>query len=149
MREKWRSILHFLACLVAAIVLGICFITWSHTPPSRARQIRPLLKELDDYYARHGEFPDSCGDLASFSKLTNQFKVYAGGSIFEFEIPNYDFTILINRHDYEIFFPVDVENHFKFVAWRYDSTKHLWQKGRFRVRFWGSDFGVNWKPSFP
>src|ERR1035438_8321941 len=129
-RDFLRDILRVLAWGGAGIFLGVCAIIWLHTPPSTAQQIRPLLKELDNYYAKNGTYPDSCVNFASFSKLTNQFKIIVENGNDAPEDTDYDFTLLVNPDNYKVYFPVSGANPLNFVAWRYDSKTHYWRKSR-------------------
>jgi hypothetical protein len=131
------------------------------TPPSKASQLRPLIKEINDYKAEHGKYPASCEQFASFARLTNQFSVYTGstneGGIYYWsywDVEQHDFTILLNAdYDegdvYEIFLPIAGTERmhpfsFNFAAWRYDFKNGRWRKGRFHY----SSFGPHWKPDF-
>jgi hypothetical protein len=162
--ENRRSILHIVFCLGAGICLCIFTIIWLHTPPPKTHQLRPLMKEIDDYKAANGHYPTSCEQFASFAKLTNQFSIYSvysepvgKGSILlaedvsGWDMVEHDFTILLMPDGYKIFFPIagTERNHafsFDFSAWRYDSKKGNWRKGR----IYDSSFGPYWKQnSFP
>jgi hypothetical protein len=149
--ETRRSILLILVCMAIGVSIGICAIIWLHTPPAKAYQLRPLIKEIETYNANNGEYPTSCTNFSSFTKISKQFRIYSGRGIIDAEIENYDFTILVNPEGYEIFLPATVSDRLSlnFVAWRFDSGSHHWRKGRIRAPLWGSNWGINWKPSFP
>lgn len=160
-KENLRGILYILISLGTGVLLGALIIVWLHTPPAKANQIRPLLKEIDDYKARNGKYPISCEQFASFAELTNHFSVYTGSTNqggYRFwnywEVQQHDFSILMNFDDresgvYEIFFPVAGTERmravsFHFAAWRYDFKDGHWQKGR----IYYSSFGPYWKADF-
>ena len=141
--ENRRGILHILICIGSGVFLGVCTIIWLHTPPSKTDQLRPLMKEIDDYKAKSGKYPTSCGQFASFAKLTNQFSIYSvysepapQGSIFlaarvsAWDIGEHDFSILLMPDGYEIFFPIagtgrshqeGIYMSMGFSAWCYNS----------------------------
>jgi hypothetical protein len=160
--ENWRGFLHIILCAGTGIFLAICVIIWLHTPPAKAKQLRPLMKEIADYNALNGNYPTSCDQFASFAKLTNQFSVYSVFSepagkrsilladhVSGWDIEEHDFTILLMPDGYKIFFPIagTERNHtfsFHFSAWQYDSKENHWQKGRIE----NTSFGPIWKPDF-
>lgn len=159
--ENRRSVLHIVSCLGTGICLGIFTIIWLQTPPSKADQLRPLIKEIDDYKAANGHYPTSCEKFASFAKLTNQFSIdsvyssyIAQGTILEdgvsgWGIEEHDFPILLKPDGYKIFLPITNTERlhtfsFDFSVWRYDSKKGNWRKGR----IYNTSFGPYWKPNF-
>jgi hypothetical protein len=134
---------------MAGIVLGFCTIAWLHTPPSKAKELKPLLIEIENYKVTKGVYPKTCTNFASFSNLTNQFKIFVGsGSDIPLDACS-DVALLLNENDYKIYFPVSGGNPLDFTAWRYDSNTHYWRKGRIRTPIWGSSWSIQWKPSFP
>ncbi len=115
------------------------FIWWPRLPPSKARQLQPLLAELDAFRATNGVYPTSCVSFASFSNLTQRFSVYTGerntnGVVWETrEVSSHDFTVMVDRIGYEVFLPVGrmkIISFSSFSVWRYSSADHRWQKGR-------------------
>jgi hypothetical protein len=152
-KSKWRAILHIIICCGTGTLFAGGMLIWLHTPPAKARQLQPLLKEIETYNATNGEYPTSCANFASFGNISKRYNVCTGSEIPDAEIEIYDFTILFNPEGYEIFLPATVTASdrlsFDFVAWRYDSKSHRWRKGRIRAPFAGSNWGIHWKPSFP
>jgi hypothetical protein len=120
------------ALVVGAAVLA--FAWWIRTPPSKARQLQPLLTEMDAYASTSGTYPTSCVGFPSFAQLTQRFSVYTGGRdtngvTWETrEVSDHDFTVGRMK-------PLSFSS---FPVWRYDSSRHRWQKGRIHWSFAGS-----------
>ena len=120
---------------------------WLHTPPAKAAQLKPLLKEIQDFKTVHGRYPSSCEQFSEFTNLTNNFSVYTGEHTtngvdwLPTEVSNHDFTILVEREGYEIFLPtgrMKMISFSSFPVWRLDSTEHHWRKGRIHWFIGGS-----------
>lgn len=141
--------------LLALLLVGVVFALhwWFRSPPSRARQLRPLLTEIDGYRATNGAYPTSCVSFASFSQLTQHCSVYTGrretnGIIWETrEVSDHDFTVMVDRQGYEVFLPVGRMKPISFTSfpvWRYDSAEHRWQKGRIHWSYATDYSGSYW-----
>jgi hypothetical protein len=90
--------------------------------------------------------------FSSFSNLTQQSSVYTGGRdtngvIWETrEVSRHDFTVMVDRAGYEVFFPVGrmkMISFSSFPVWRYSSTDHRWQKGRIHWSYGGSHWSYD------
>src|SRR6266513_6457389 len=98
--------------LVVAIVVGIVFtsVWWLYSPPSKTRQLQPLLADMDSYRASNGAYPTSCVSFASFTQLMQHFSVYTGGRdtngiTWEArEVSDHDFTVMVDREVTKYFF---------------------------------------------
>ena len=143
----WTAIF---AATIALQIYVICL--WLHTPPSKAKNLKPLLVEMDGYYQTHGQYPTSCVGLDSFTNLSKNSSIYAGEldakgvSWSPFEVSSHDFTVLAAKDRYEIFLPT---GHIKpisfssFPVWRLDSDEHRWRKGRIHWSMAGSYWDQN------
>ncbi len=96
--------------------------------------------------SHQGRYPSSCVGLASFSRLTEQFRVYvgeSGGTTWDpFKVSDHDFTVMVSPRGYEIFLPteqVKMKSFSSFEVWRYDSVARSWQRGRIHWT-WGTVF---------
>ena len=137
--------------LLAMSILGVggALVMWLRTPPSKARQLQPLLADIDRYMSTNGSYPTSCVSFASFSNLTQRSSVYTGGRdtnevVWETrEVSSHDFTVMVDRAGYEVFLPVGrmkMISFSSFPVWRYSSADHRWQKGRIH---WSYDIGYS------
>jgi len=139
------------ALLVGAV--GFAFVWWLRSPPTKARYLRSLLSDMDSYLATNGTYPTSCVSFASFSQLTQRFRVYTGGRdtngvTWEArEVSGHDFTVMVDREGYEVFLPVGrmkIISFSSFPVWRYVSTEHRWQKGRIHWSYSIDQSGSYW-----
>jgi hypothetical protein len=128
-----------IATVFLLLVVAATFIWWLNLPPSKTKQLRPLMAELDAFNATNGLYPTSCIAFASYSNLTKQFRVYPGerdtnGIFWEpREVSGHTFTVMVDREGYEIFLPVGRMKMISFTSfpvWRYSSAEHHWRKGR-------------------
>ena len=135
--------------LLAAFILAVggALVMCFRTPPSKVRQLQPLLADIDRYVSTNRAYPTSCVSLASFSRLTQHFSVYTGGRdtngiTWETrEVSDHDFTVMVDQSGYEIFVPVGrmkLISFSSFPVWRYDSTAQQWHKGRMHWSYGGS-----------
>ena len=112
----------------AAIAIQVyVFHLWLHTPPSKAKKLKPLIAEMDDYFKTHGQYPISCIGFGSFTNLSEYYSIYIGKtdtngvSWSPFDVSSHDFTVLTATNGYEIFLPT---GHIKpisfssFPVWR-------------------------------
>jgi hypothetical protein len=140
--------------LLALMYIGIAlaFLWWLCVPPTKARELRPLLKAMDSYMATNAKYPTSCAGFVSFTQLTQHFRVYTGepttnGIAWEpSEVSRHDFTVMVDKDGYEIFLPVGrmkLISFSSFPVWRYDSFHRHWQKGKIHWSFVGSYWSRN------
>lgn len=141
---------NFLWALLSAVAIGsqiFIFYLWLATPPSKASQLKPFLKEIGNYQKTHGAYPKSIERFSSFTNLTRTFSVYGGeqttnGITWQpYEVSHNDFTVMVTPNGYEVFLPV---GHMKmysfssFAVWRLDSNERHWRKGRIHWSLIGS-----------
>jgi hypothetical protein len=97
-------------------------------------------------------FPTSYVSFASFTQLTQRFKVHTGGldtNGMKWEprdVSRHDFTVRVDLDGYEIFLPVGRMKFITFSSfpvWRYDSARRRWQKGRIHWSYLGSYWSKN------
>ena len=134
-----RTLLWALIFILAIAAQIFVFHLWLNTPPSKAGELSPLLKEINHYHATRGQYPKSIKIFSSFTNLTQRHSVYTGeqttnGVTWQpYDVSNHDFTVMIAPDGYEIFLPV---GHMKmisfssFAVWRLDSNERRWRKGR-------------------
>ena len=141
--------------LLVAIVVGVVFTSvWRlRSPPSKTRQLQPLLADMDSYRASNGAYPTSCVSFASFTQLMQHFSIYTGGRdtngiTWEArEVSDHDFTVMVDREGCEVFLPVGrmkLISFSSFPVWRYDSTGHRWRKGRIHWSYSTGYSGSYW-----
>jgi hypothetical protein len=127
--------------------MGVALVLWLRKAPSKASQLHPLLADIDRYKSTNGIYPTSCASFASFSNLTQRFKVYTGAQGTNgvewdtYEFNSHDFTDMVDRAGYEVFLPtgrMKMISFTSFKVWRYSSADHRWQKGRIH---WSYGFG--------
>jgi len=142
----------FLLGLATAITAGasataIALAMWSVSPPPNARELRAVLKDIDNYATTNGTYPTSWTKFASFSALTQHYGVYLGewatnGITWQpYKVSSHDLTVMVDQDGYEIFLPVGrmkPVSFSSFPVWRYDSAKHHWEKGRIHWSVAGS-----------
>jgi hypothetical protein len=148
-----RQTVLWTALLATAFALQIyVFNLWLHTPPTKAKQLKLLIVEMDNYRKTHGRFPASCVDFDAFTNISKSFSIYTGEldtngvSWSPFEVSKHDFTVLTDKTGYEIFLPkgqIKFISFSSFSVWCLDSNKHRWQKGRIHWSMLGSYWDEN------
>jgi hypothetical protein len=139
----------------AFILLGVAatFIWWLNLPPSKTKQLLPLMVDLDAFKSTNGLYPTSCVAFASYSNLASQFRVYPGerdtnGIFWETrKVSDHTFTVMVDREGYEIFFPVGRMKMISFTSfpvWRYSSAEQRWRKGRIHWSYADNFTGSYW-----
>ena len=132
---------------LAGIAIGLCIHWWMQTPPSKTRQLSPLLVEIDSFAQTNGAFPTSCTIFQSYGQLTQNFSVYSGKrdsadvTWEPAEVSRHDFTLMVVTNGYVVFLPVGRMKPISFSSfpvWRYDSSARHWDKGRIHWSYGGS-----------
>ena len=146
-----------------SIIWGIIFATflalqifilhiWWNTSPAKAKNLNPLLEDINSYQKNHELYPASCEQFSSFTNLEKNFSIYTGesrtnGIIWQpNEVSGHDFTVMVGPKGYEVFLPVGrmkMISFSSFAVWRFDSTERRWQKGRIHWSLLGSYWSGN------
>lgn len=127
---------------VSLIVIGVVAgMLWPNSPPPKAKDLLPLLQELDEQMKAHGKYPTNYEDIKSLAALAKRHSVYTGFRNLEtmeitwspHEVSAHDFAVMTQASEFQIFVPsgrIKIYSFSSFPVWKYESSTRKWREGR-------------------